>query len=174
MALVCMVTWLEAHAQKECRCGSSTWWPTWKTCIVWQSVELQAFFLKQGKCPGLCEGVIPLHNKARPHTALQTGKLCRISAGKRSTLIQTVLIWHPASLMCLLPWKRTCQDIVSHATKTWNVLPSSGWQNRQVHSMRLGYTNLPHSVTSVLNVKATVLTNRVLVTPSLCITRVPL
>jgi hypothetical protein len=157
MTLVFKVTWFEAHAQKEHSCGSSTWWPTWWTCIVWESVELHDFFY-QGKCPGLSDVVIPLRNKARPHTAQQTRKLCRISIGKRRTIIHTVRIWHPTSLLCLLPWKRTCQDNVSPATKTWNVLPSRGWRNRQVHYMRLGFTNLSHSVTCVLNVKGTVVT----------------
>jgi hypothetical protein len=39
--------------------------------------------------------------------------------------------------------------------------------------MRLGSTNLSHSVTSVLNVKGTVLRNSVLAAPSLCVTGGP-
>ena len=40
------------------------------------------FFFDQRKCPGLSDVVIPEHNKARPHTAQQTKKLCRISTGE--------------------------------------------------------------------------------------------
>jgi hypothetical protein len=76
--------------------------------------------------------------------------------------------------MCLLPWRWTCQDIVSSTTKKWNVLPSSDWRNRQLCYMRLGSTNVSHSVTSVLTVKENMLTNSVLATSSLCITWVPL
>ena len=130
----------------------------------------------------LIKGSVPVLTKVRyryitkpdrtRHNRLE--KLCRISTGKRWTVIHTVRIWHPASLMCLLPWKRTCQDNVSPATKTSNLLPSRGWRNRQVHYMRLCFTNLSQSVTSVLNVKGAVLTNSILVTPSLCFTSGPL
>jgi len=110
-----------------------TCWPTWKSGIFWESVELQAFF-GHGKCPGLSDGVIPLHKKARPHTAEQTRKLRRISAGKRWTIIHTGRIWHPASLMRLLPWKRTCQGIVSPATKT-SKLAAITWLTEQAGAL---------------------------------------
>jgi hypothetical protein len=88
-------------------------------------VELHDF-LDQGKCPGLGEGVIPLHKKARPNTAQQTRKLCRISAGKIWNIIQTVRILAPSDSDVFAALKEdlsgyrfTCDEDVKRAAITW-------------------------------------------------------
>jgi hypothetical protein len=44
------VIWLEAFTQKKHRCGTSTWWPTWKICLARNSKELPAFLWKRHLC----------------------------------------------------------------------------------------------------------------------------
>lgn len=50
MPLGFTVMWLEAFTQKKHRCGTSTWWPTWKICLVRKSEELPAFLWTRHLC----------------------------------------------------------------------------------------------------------------------------
>jgi len=46
---------------------------------------------------------------------------------------------------CSSPWRSTCQDIFSPAMKTSNVLPSRGYRNIDIYSVRPGWIDFSHA-----------------------------
>jgi len=56
----------------------------------------------------------------------------------------TSCIWHPVMFNCFLPSRSTCQDIISPAVKTSNVLPAHGSHSRDTTCMHSGWTQTYH------------------------------
>jgi hypothetical protein len=101
---------------QEHNCGSSTWWPTWKTGLAWRFDELRGF-CGQSKCHNLfSDSVIHLRVHAQPHMAQQTRKCVRSLVGKHWTIYHTFRIWHPTIFISFHLWRSTGQDVFSPST----------------------------------------------------------
>ena len=54
-------------------------------------------------------------------------RTCCYSLVGNTNILHTVWIWHPAIFICFLPWRIPSHSIISHVTKTSNMVPTRGW-----------------------------------------------
>ena len=163
-----LVTWFKAHVQQEHSCGTSAWWPTWKTGLTWKPEELHAFSSMESVSVFLVLVDSP---------PLQCPTVCGTADSELATKIwlgNVVLFPYILDLASVIfisfpHWRSTCYDIVSPLVKMSKLLPSCGWHNRDLCSVHLGWTNMSHIVTRAPVVKGTVLKNNLLLAPSFCI-----
>ena len=101
--------------------------------------ELSRFFLPMMWLPSM---TIP---NCIWHSRIET--CCKISARKRWAIPHTRWIWHPVIFTFFTPWRTTFRGIVSLMTKTSKMFPARVWRNRNMRSIRPGWTDLSHVVT---------------------------
>jgi len=139
--------WFKAYVQQEHSCGSSTWWPTWKTGLTWKSEELHAFSsMENVSILLMLVDSPPLQCPTTYGTADSqfATNVCLGNVGPSPYILDLA----PAIFIIFPHWRSTCHDIVSPVVKMSNLLPSCSWHNRDLRSVHLGWTNLSHTVPS--------------------------
>ena len=136
-------------------------------------VRITILFCGHGSCSSLhFYGVILLHYTERPHMAPKAKKLLQNFCWEKLDLSPTVRVWYPEIFFSFskalfrtsfhLRWRcQTCYRHVAHARMT------------QL-SMRPGWTNLLHAVTSISNIEGTTMEYKDRLIYSLCLICSPL
>lgn len=104
--------WLSSSGTHQLCC----WWTAWN--MDTQLTPTYPFMLKnlqlaRRKHPSLSDGVVLYYDNTQLHMAQWTWNLLHIYAEKYWTIPCTVWIWHPAVSICFLPWRHTCQFVIS-------------------------------------------------------------